>query len=208
VKFSEIVTMGSKHVEARGAKVLDYNAELWAAIIDFCKVRTWRWRRKTGTFATQPGTKEYDLSANNVLNASDLEEIEGVLWVVTGSKPQRLDPVTDPLEQGILLDSTDEGDPRVYFRKPGADLTLVIGDVPVNANTLRVMWRSIPAPASFAAPIPDVVPLIPAHLHPTLVKQFEVRLMEYSLGSSDEKYTKAKGELDEMTAKAIAMEIV
>jgi hypothetical protein len=206
MKFSEIVAMAKTHTEARGSKVLDYNAELWAAIIDFCTYRTWRWRRKTGTFDTVPSQPQYDLVA--VLSAGDLEEIEAVIWVPAqdGLKPVNLDEITDAIEQAVEIESDVEGDPHGWFRLPGNDLTLVIRDTTANAERIRVVWRSVPAPATFAAPGDDKVPLVPSHLHPTLVKCLEVRILHYSIGDEDPKFEAAKGERDEMIAKAVMLE--
>jgi hypothetical protein len=208
MKFSEIVSMATKHTESRGSKVLDYNAELWAAIHDFCLFHPWRWRRNSGTFTTlNDGTRIYDLSDPAVLNAPDLEIIEAVVWVPGDGTVQRLDPINDPIEQALELDSDTEGDPRAYFRKPGDDLKLVIAESPVNPNVIRVVWRSIPiAPTPIAAPVTDVVPLVPHYLHSTLEKQLELRILEYTIGDADPKYERAKEKADEQIAKAIAME--
>lgn len=197
--------MAAAHVENRGKAVLNYDQEFSLAIIEFCRARKWRWRHSSGRVNLAIGTAEYDLTDSGGINAPDLEEIQSVYVVEGDGDLRKLDEVTAESDIATALESTGQDEPTGFFRKPGADLTLRITPFPDAALPIRVLHWRIPLFLN-AAPGSDAIPLVPGYLHPTLVKQLEVRLLHYSVGVADERYTSAAEELKEMTATAVANE--
>ena len=205
--FSQYVAMAGSHVDQRGAKVLNYDQEGWAAIIEFCRTRKWRWRRGSGNIMTVAGTSTYDMtsSASGMLDAPDIEEIDNVYMVDGDGEIHKLDEITNENDIALALETTEQDDPQKYFRTPGIDTSLTVSPVPDAADKLRVMYWRVPL-FETAVPDPDAIPLVPGYLHPTLVKYLEVRLLHYSLGEEDESYNTAKAELEEMMQVAVANE--
>jgi hypothetical protein len=206
VKWSEARIMAAAHVENKGKSVLNFDQEFSVALIEFCRARKWRWRHSTGRVVLVEGTSEYDLTAGGGINAPDLEEIQSVYVVEGDGDLRKLDEVTAESDIARAMESTEQDEPTGYFRKPGADMTLVITPVPdAGSIPIRVLHWRVPLFLN-AAPGDDNIPIVPGYLHPTLVKQLEVRLLHYSVGVADERYTSAAEELKEMTATAVGNE--
>lgn len=194
--------MASAHVEARGAKVLNFDQELSASIIELCRMRKWRWRRGTATFTTVQGSQTYDLSSAS----PDLEEIDKVYLVEGDGDLDVIPEITEINEIAKALESTTQGDPNGYFRMPDADLTVAFDPVPSGVTKVRLMIWRIPVFLT-AQPGSNLIPIIPGFLHPLLVKYLEVRILSYIKPAGDEKYEDSKKELDEMLKAAVENEV-
>lgn len=205
MNWSDVKTMASAHVDARGAKVMNYDAELSVSIIEFCRFRKWRWRKSTGRVVLTAGTPDYDLTDSAGINAPDLEELENVYLVEGDADLRKLDEITDENDIALALESEDEDEPTGYFRMPGEDMTLILTPTPDAPLPIRTIHWRVPEFAS-SQPDDNLIPLVPGYLHPTLVKYLEVRLLLYAVGAADDRYTSAAGELQTMMQTAVTNE--
>lgn len=144
---AQIIDTAARRCAQRGINdaQLNVNMELLMVIQQLCKERPWPWRTPSVSFPLALNTSVYELWAT----LPDFQKMETVKIVIDPATTPNLDPVTDPADQGAILEGTVPGQPDKYFVHDGHNL--VVYPVPDALNSqfpLRMSYFAVPPPSS------------------------------------------------------------
>ena len=185
----EIVDLVTELAEGRGIK-LNLKAWLDLEISQIIQKKRFWWRRRLATFDSVVGTSEYDLSADGLDKADDLEQIISVYRLnAAGSADKIYFEGDEDRIQALLADST-QGEPTVYFPYPGAPLTLCLKMNPDAVATYQVTyWAGFNIHGDVSS---DTIPLIPPTYHHVPLLALVRRVYLHLFGQNDPRFAVAE----------------
>lgn len=214
----QIIEIVNKRTERKAKDGLDLDSEFLIALQEFCWERRWWWRRRLSQFTLVPGTSTYDVTDPTGINAPDMQQISRngakVFPLPTNGSPltsawqpscqyHPLDPIFDPDQQDTIIQlqsSYAQGTPQRFFFVPGNPWEIQLDPIPDAAYPFTLSFYAVPNWT--ADSVPEQVPLVPAYLHPVLIKKFERTVLRYTIGEESAKYQAVSEEYEESLEKA------
>lgn len=193
--WEQVKQAANRRTEQRGSS-LDLDAELYIALEELCLESRWWWRRRIATLTLTAGQPQYDLTSASGFNAADFQQFakNGVKLFYPGSPPQQpppnpwqnqpwygLEPVFDADAQDaivVMQSSYPPTTPCRYFLKPGNSGTVIWFDpIPDAPYPAALAYWAVPNYSADSAP--QVIPLLPQWMQPTLIKKLETQILSF-----------------------------
>lgn len=208
---TEIIELANVLTERKGEKTLLSNSSLYRFVLqDICKRQRFWWRRIYFSFQTVIAQPLYDLTAvattpSTAMQNIILDEITKFTIILTPQPFQVAEfvPVFDPEALIDMVNNTTLTSPSIgNTQSPGGRYTMdpsgintVRIDPPDNVYTVYVVGWAMPNPPSDNSS--DVVPLIPAYAHNTIVQGLVAKVFRWAYGSTNSKTMDAVGEYEQ-----------
>ena len=202
--WDQVKQVANRRTEGRGSS-LDLDAEAFVALQELCLETRWWWRRRVATLNLIAGQPQYDLTNTAGFNAADFQQFakNGVKLFSPGSPPQQPppnpwqnnpwyspEPVFDVDEQDriIVMQTTyPPTTPCRYFMKPGGNSSVIWFDpIPDAPYPAALGYWAVPNYSADSAP--QVIPLLPQWMQPTLIKKLEMQILAFMGEEFAEKY--------------------
>jgi hypothetical protein len=185
---------------AREAK-LDMTSEYLTALQELCSRHKWYWRRKSIRYQTVAGTPTYDLTALIDTDGPSLQEIiKCKLLDPSSGKLVTLPPIFGFDTQEAAMEDTTVDQPTNYFIDPGTAWTIRLTPIPKAIYTMRTSAWCVPV--SVPEKTPDVIPLLPGHMHWILALTLEKNVLRIAVGEEANQYTVASAAYETAVARA------
>lgn len=198
----ELIELAMQFVERKGEKVLNLQSIYRLVLQDICKRERFWWRRVQFGFTATKNTQTFDLTTvtttpANAMQEILLDEITKFTIILTPNPFQVAEfvPVFDPetlIEMINNVQPTPPNNPTFQFPGAGGRYTIDpsginvvrIDPLDVDYQAYIVGW-GMPNPASDSTN--DVVPLIPAWGHNTILEGMKWMIFDWAYGEDNAK---------------------
>lgn len=207
---SEIIELCNQLTERKAEKILNLQGSIYRIVVqDICKRQRFWWRRIQFNFTLVPSQPTYDLTAITTVPANAMQEILldeiTKFTVILSPNPLQVAEMVAVFDPETLLEminntvpvSPSIGNSQVpggrYTMDPSGINTVRI-DPPDLAYKAYIVGWAMPNPASDTTT--EVVPLIPAWGHNTIVAGMNAKIFKFAYGSKNAKTIDAQEEYE------------